>query len=97
MLYDTILANQISMIAAIVIRVGFRMIFTEYLVHILSLSKNIFDFLIDFERNLLFSVNIRVDVAMTVCAFKVIFLSYTSFGILRGFDHLGFYARFTGS
>jgi hypothetical protein len=72
------------------------MILTEYLVYILSLSKNIFDMLIYFERELLLCIEIAVVIAMAVCTFKVIFLCYTSLSILRGFDHLRFNARFTG-
>ena len=84
------------MIAAKVICMGFRMILTKNLVFILSLSKQIFDLLIYFDKELLISIKIAVVIAMAVCAFKVIFFCYTLFSILRGFDHLGFYTRSTG-
>ena len=92
MLENTILAYEGSMITTKVIGNGIRMIFAEYLEYIMSLSKNIFDLLIYLERNLLVSVNIAVEIAMTVCAFKVIFLSYTLLSILRGLDHISFHA-----
>jgi hypothetical protein len=93
MLNNAIFAYKTPVITAEVIGMKIRMIFTEYLVHILGLRKNIFDLLIYFERNLPISVNIAVIIAMAVCAFKVIFLSYSLLSILRGLDHLSFYAR----
>ena len=97
MLHNAVLANKGSVIAAVVIGIGFRMIFAKYLEHVLGLSKHIFDLLIYLERKLLVSVKIAVVMAMTISAFKVILLSYTSLSILRGLDHLGFNARSAGS
>jgi hypothetical protein len=97
MLENTILAYEGSMITTKIIGNCIRMIFAEYLEYIMSLSKNTFDLLIYLERNLLISVNIAVVIAMTVCAFKIIFLCYTSLRILRRFDHLGYNAIFACS
>ena len=97
MLHNAVLANKGSVIAAVVIGIGFRMIFAEYLEQVLSLSNHIFDLMIYLERKLFVSVKIAVVMAMAISAFKVILLSYTSLSILRGLDHLGFHARSAGS
>ena len=93
-LQNTILANKGSMSTAEVIGKGIRMIFAKYLEYILSWREHFFDLLIYLERKLLLSVMIAVAIAMAVCTFKVIFLGYTLFSILRRFNHLSFHASF---
>jgi hypothetical protein len=71
--YNTIVAKQASVVTAVILSIGFWMIFAKYLIIVLCLSDETLDYMINLDGNSLISIEKAIVFALASGAFELSF------------------------